>query len=329
MDAYVTLRTGSLHELRERVPQLEAWGLTGAMVGDHLFVQAPDQTRPTARRPMEPITVLATVASLSQRLHVGTIVSNLSFLHPALVLRQFAGLAALFGGERVLAGLGAGWNRQEFEAIGLEMPSFQSRMERLEESAHLARQLFDDGMASLEGSQVIARELPFSPLPAVPPRILLGGGSDRLLEIAGRYADVLDLNGSSRRSKVAGPDLLRADARRRLTTTVSDMEDSVVRVRTAARGAGRAEDAVTMSVLIGWLEFCRASEVEGVYERLCRDNGLPPQSLDDCPYALIGEPAQMIDKLQERHQRFGLNMVIIAGSIDPQRFCEQVLPKVH
>ncbi|MBV8719291.1 MAG: hypothetical protein JOZ65_29830 [Chloroflexi bacterium] len=82
-------------------------------------------------------------------------------------------------------------------------------------------------------------------------------------------------------------------------------------------------------MLIGWLEFCRASEVEGVYERLCRDNGLPPQSLDDCPYALIGEPAQMIDKLQERHQRFGLNMVIIAGSIDPQRFCEQVLPKVH
>jgi len=36
----------------------------------------------------------------------------------------------------------------------------------------------------------------------------------------------------------------------------------------------------------------------------------------------------MIDRLRERHERFGLDMVIIAGSIDPQRFCEEVLPHV-
>ena len=328
MQVYVTLRSGTKPDLRERIPRLEAWGLTGAMVGDHLFIQAPGQTRSEARRPLEPMTMLATVATLSERLHVGTMVSNLSFLHPALVLRQFAGLAALFGGDRVLAGLGAGWNRQEFDAIGLPMPSFQARMDRLEEAVHLARELFDRGMASIEGSQVVARELPLAPLPAAPPRILVGGGSDRLLDIAGRYADVLDLNGSSRRSKVAGPDLPGADARRRLTTTVADLELSVERVRSASAAAGRPGTAVSMSVLVGWLEFCRASEVGGVAERICRENGLPPQSLDDCPYVLLGEPAQMIDKLHERHERFGLDIVIIAGSIDPQRFCEDVLPHV-
>ena len=51
------------------------------------------------------------------------------------------------------------------------------------------RQLFDHGIASLEGSQVIARDLPLSPAVTVPPRLLLGGGSDRVLDIAGRYAD--------------------------------------------------------------------------------------------------------------------------------------------
>jgi alkanesulfonate monooxygenase SsuD/methylene tetrahydromethanopterin reductase-like flavin-dependent oxidoreductase (luciferase family) len=328
MHAYVTLRGGTLAELRERVPRLESWGLTGVMVGDHLFVQAPGQTRETARRPLEPMTVLATVATLSERLHVGTMVSNLSFLHPALVVRQFAGLAALFGGERVLAGLGAGWNRQEFEAIGLDMPTFSARLDRLEESANLARQLFDHGIATLEGTSVVARELPIAPVPRVSPRILLGGGSDRLLDIAGRYADVLDLNGSSRRGKVAGTDLLAADARRRLTTTSADLELSLKRVRCAAEGAGRPHDAVTMSVLVGWLEFSTASQVATIAERICRESGLPPQSLEDCPYALLGEPAQMIDKLHERRERFGLDMVIIAGSIDPQRFCEDVLPYV-
>jgi alkanesulfonate monooxygenase SsuD/methylene tetrahydromethanopterin reductase-like flavin-dependent oxidoreductase (luciferase family) len=274
------------------------------------------------------MTVLATVATLSERLHIGTMVSNLSFLHPALVLRQFAGLAALFGGDRVLAGLGAGWNRQEFAAIGLEMPTFAKRLDRLEESALLARQLFDSGMATIDGTWVVAHELPIAPVPAVAPRILLGGGSDRLLDIAGRYADVLDLNGSSRRTKVAGPDLPAADARRRLTTTSADLEESVTRVSCAAEAAGRPRNAVTLSVLVGWMEFCAASEVATISERLCRDNGLPPQSLDDCPYALLGEPAQMIDKLQERRERFGLEMVIIAGSIDPRCFSERVLPYV-
>jgi alkanesulfonate monooxygenase SsuD/methylene tetrahydromethanopterin reductase-like flavin-dependent oxidoreductase (luciferase family) len=274
------------------------------------------------------MTVLATVATLSERLHIGTMVSNLSFLHPALVLRQFAGLAALFGGDRVLAGLGAGWNRQEFAAIGLEMPTVAKRLDRLEESALLARQLFDSGMATIDGTWVVAHELPIAPVPAVAPRILLGGGSDRLLDIAGRYADVLDLNGSSRRTKVAGPDLPAADARRRLTTTSADLEESVTRVSCAAEAAGRPRNAVTLSVLVGWMEFCAASEVATISERLCRDNGLPPQSFDDCPYALLGEPAQMIDKLQERRERFGLEMVIIAGSIDPRCFSERVLPYV-
>ena len=83
-----------------------------------------------------------------------------------------------------------------------------------------------------------------------------------------------------------------------------------------------------MSVLVGWLELCRASDVTSVAERICRDNGLPPQSLDDCPYVLLGEPDRMVGTLKERHERFGLETVIIAGSIDPQRFCHEVLPHV-
>ena len=46
--------------------------------------------------------MLTTIAALSDRLHVGTIVSNVGFLHPALVIRQFAQMATLFGGDRVI-----------------------------------------------------------------------------------------------------------------------------------------------------------------------------------------------------------------------------------
>lgn len=325
MKAYVTLRTASLPELRERVRWLEGLGVTGVLLSDHLFIRRPGTSRSEARRSLEPMTTLATVATLSDRLHVGTIVSNLSFLHPALVLRQFAQLAALFGGERVLAGIGAGWNRDEFEAIGMDMPGFRERMDRFEEAAYLARQLFDHGIASVEGSQVVARDLPLSPQPAVPPRILVGGGSDRLLDIAGRYADMLDLNGSSRSGKVAGADLPGADARRRLSTTVADLETSVRRVRQASEAAGRPSNVVSLSVLIGWVEFCDAAQVPNVAARICAAAGLPPGSLEDCPYVLLGEPRQMVEALEQRRERFGLDSVVLMSAIDPQRFCDDVL----
>src|SRR5579871_4781519 len=203
MDVYFTVRSAPFGELRERVSWLEAHGAAGVFASDHLFV-ADGGPRANARRGSDPIVLLSTIAALSNTLSVGTSVSNIGFLHPALVLRQFAQLAALYGGERVYAGLGAGWNREEFEALGMSMPPFARRIDRLEEAARLARELFDHGIASQEGAEVQARELPLSPLPQTPPKVFIGGGSERVLEIAGRYADALDLNGTSQAGALRG-----------------------------------------------------------------------------------------------------------------------------
>jgi len=61
-------------------------------------------------------------------------------------------------------------------------------MDRLEEVLRLARTLYDRGLVSADGPHVVARDLPLSPVPATPPRLLVGGGSDRVLRMAGRYA---------------------------------------------------------------------------------------------------------------------------------------------
>ena len=58
---------------------------------------------------------------------------NTAWIHPALLLRQFSQLAVLIGWERVTAGLGACWSTEEFAALGLELPPFRTRMDRLEE----------------------------------------------------------------------------------------------------------------------------------------------------------------------------------------------------
>jgi len=174
--------TAGRSALRDRIAALEDAGATGVAVFDHVFLTRDGRPRRDGADPgCEPMTTLAAVAGLSDRLELQTVVMNTAWIHPALLLRQFSQLAVLVGGERVTAGLGAGWSTEEFAALGLELPPFRTRMDRLEEVLQLARTLYDRGAVTLEGTHIVARDLPLSPVPEQPPALLVGGGSDRVL----------------------------------------------------------------------------------------------------------------------------------------------------
>jgi alkanesulfonate monooxygenase SsuD/methylene tetrahydromethanopterin reductase-like flavin-dependent oxidoreductase (luciferase family) len=174
--------TAGRSALRDRIAALEDAGATGVAVFDHVFLTRDGRPRRDGADPgCEPMTTLAAVAGLSDRLELQTVVMNTAWIHPALLLRQFSQLAVLIGGERVTAGLGAGWSTEEFAALGLELPPFRTRMDRLEEVLQLARTLYDHGAVTLEGTHIVARDLPLSPVPEQPPALLVGGGSDRVL----------------------------------------------------------------------------------------------------------------------------------------------------
>jgi alkanesulfonate monooxygenase SsuD/methylene tetrahydromethanopterin reductase-like flavin-dependent oxidoreductase (luciferase family) len=297
--------------LREQIRSIEEAGMDGVFVTDHLFV-SHGKGRREAEGGGDPFVRLAMAGTLSERLMLGTSVVNIGLAHPALALRSFLELAALFGGGRVLAGIGAGWNREEFDALGMEFPALAARMDRLEDAAKLARALFDEGFAELEGAQISARELTLGAAPSPAPRLLFGGGSDRLLEIAGRYADIVDLNGSSRRLKLGGAHPVLRDMMRRFTTTVSDLEDSVARVRGSAAESGRDGDQIEFSVLVNAIRFCSQSDVAAVESELCAEAGIERQSLADCPYVFVGPPERMREQLAERAERIALRHLIAA-----------------
>lgn len=291
--------------------RLESLRVSGVVQGDHLFLPGPPPDDPLARMAADALTVLTTVAAHSRRLAVATLVANVGFHHPLPLLRKFAHLALLHGGKRVYAGLGAGWSRREFEALGKGMPPHRERLARLAETAQLARTLFDNGWASVDGAQVTAVDLPLAPAPPTPPRLLLGGGSPRLLELAGRYADHLDL---------APPPHRRGDNefQRPFLTTIDDLAES-------ARLARAGERPLTTSLLTTAVVFCDADSARNEEEALCAHVGLPWRALGDCPYVLIGEPAQMAEQVRERQERIGLDWIIVAeNAID--RFSSDVMP---
>jgi alkanesulfonate monooxygenase SsuD/methylene tetrahydromethanopterin reductase-like flavin-dependent oxidoreductase (luciferase family) len=330
--------TMNRREFAEVIRKIEGSGATGVSVNDHIFATSGGRSRRDAFDPTcDPLTTLALVAGLSDHLELEAIVINTAWTHPVLVIRQFAQLAQMIGGDRVTAGLGAGWSAEEFDAIGLTMPAFRRRTERLREVLVLSRALFDNGLASLEGDHVIARDLPLSPRPGKPPALLVGGGSDGILEMAGTFADVLDLHGHPDRGKVVGvtmQDARNGDALRRSLTTVEDLEDRIQLVRRASSDAGRCADAVTVSGSIFYTAYGSRSAVEEAERQLCEDWArIAHQSLRASPYLLFGEPRQMAEALRERKERYGLDRITLlteygikAAPPDPFRFCRDVLP---
>ena len=194
----------------------------------------------------------------------------------------------------------------------------------------LGRQLFDDGYGHLYGAEIVADDLPLSPDPGVPPRLLLGGGSARALQMAGRYADHVDLNSPTEAGKVSatigGAVTVVQDNRKRLAATVTGLEESVSVVAAAASEAGRPTP--TSSVMLTHVVSCPAGEIEANERRLCEQYGLEPLPLGQCPFALVGPPERMADLLEERAERLGLASVILPGSNDVEEFAISVFSRV-
>lgn len=328
-------------ELRARVRQLEDLGATGVSISDHLFVN-PTTPGGSILLSCDPLTTLAAVAGISDTLELQTTVVNSQWINPALLFRQFCQLAVFAGGKKVAAGLGTGWNSEEFAAIGEPMPPFGQRMSRLEETFRIGRQLFDQGTATVNGEFVSVKNLPMSPSPAVPPRLLAGGGSRRILEIAGRYCDVVDLHGApGKYGALKGRTLMEkhdASLRTIIQTTVDDTVEQVETVRSASLEGGRPADAVEIGMQFQHVIFTSSvSEVRDVEERLCREWGkVDYRPLDQIPAILIGDPRRMSDLLAERRDRFGLSRVIIKDydpysndKEDQIRFLAEVLPLLN
>ncbi|GLZ29661.1 F420-dependent oxidoreductase [Lentzea sp. NBRC 105346] len=103
--------------LRDQAQAVEGLGFDLLMMSDHVVV-TPDVAAQYPAPFYEPFTTLAYVAGMTERIQLGTTVLIVPYRHPLLTARMAANLNDLSGGRLVL-GVGVGWARQEFEALGI------------------------------------------------------------------------------------------------------------------------------------------------------------------------------------------------------------------
>lgn len=157
IDEQKHLRTASFAEIRELALATEAHGFDSIWVNDHLLYRQTDDGH--TRGIWEAWTVLTGLATITERVQLGTIVLCGPFRNPAVLAKQADTLDEMSGG-RVILGIGAGWHKPEFDAFGLPFDHLASRFE---DQAAIITQLLRTGESTHEGQFYSTRDAVLKP----------------------------------------------------------------------------------------------------------------------------------------------------------------------
>lgn len=135
-------------------------------------------------------------AAEATRLRIGTLVLNNDLRRPPVLAQDLATIDAMTDG-RLEIGLGAGWNRPEYEAAGLSFDPPAARLGRMQASLRMLRQALSEGRIEhgADGAYPAIRQdgLPRSVQRPHPP-FLVGGGGPSLLAFAAREAQIIGID---------------------------------------------------------------------------------------------------------------------------------------
>jgi alkanesulfonate monooxygenase SsuD/methylene tetrahydromethanopterin reductase-like flavin-dependent oxidoreductase (luciferase family)/predicted kinase len=172
--------------LRAVAGAAEDTGFAGLALMDHL-IQIPQVGRPFEAIP-EPLVTLGLLAGATTVLHLGTLVSPVTFRPAGLLAKSLATLDALSGG-RAFCGLGAGWWEREHTAFGLPFPAPRERLDLLEQAVPTLRALWAPGTGPAAGlPETTCYPRPVGALP-----IIIGGTGRRTLRLAATLADACNV----------------------------------------------------------------------------------------------------------------------------------------
>lgn len=165
----------------------EAVGFDSIWMGDHLLYR----DEPGERGPLEAFSLLAALAASTDRIALGPLVACLPFREPVVLAKMAATLDEIAGG-RLTLGVGAGWNRDEFDAAGIP---FGDRVGRSLEAYEIVRPLLAGERVTFSGTWYRTDDAVLLPRPARRIPLMVGSTGTRVLTAALGSADVWNLWG--------------------------------------------------------------------------------------------------------------------------------------
>ena len=202
-----SFNTESPASWRSLIAKTEDLGYSPFFLADHFM--GPGPAIESTFHPPQMLAAIPTIAMALEQtstLRVGCRVFCNDYRHPIVLAKEAATLDYLSEG-RFEFGLGAGWIKAEYDAVNLPFDEFPERFSRFAEFVHAYKAFMGGKPLNIDGDFVRWSGFHGTPSPAQSPwpPLMIGGGSKKILEFAGKEADIVSLNFNNR-SGVIGPD---------------------------------------------------------------------------------------------------------------------------
>jgi len=274
----------SAGEWKRKVEQVENLGYSTLLVPDHFVEQ------------IATIPALAMAAAYTKTLRVGSLVCSNDFRHPIMLAKEAATLDMLSNGRFEL-GIGAGWLKAEYDAIGIPFDPPRKRVGRLEEAIQVIKTYFQNDPIKYDGKYYDVQEgwgldrSPKSVQKPYPP-ILIGAGGKRMLSIAAREADIIGLT-IKVQANGTGPDPSDIG-----TTLTQKLE--WIQAEAGDRFGDIEFNIQTWAVAI-------TEDREQAAAQLAKKFPLPVNILLNIPYLLIGTIEEIACQIKSYHAQYGIS----------------------
>ena len=241
---------------------------------------------------LEPLTLLASAAAVTQKLRLGTSVLLGNTRHPSHLAKIIATIDFISNG-RVTLGIGFGSRESDYKAV--EIP-FEKRGSRAVEQIQLIKRLWTEEHVSHQGAHYRVHDATVLPRPIQRPHppVMIGGGGPRILRIAAREAQIVSL-------------LPPVDARGRRhirSMTLASVSEGVARLRRAKRFA---ELELNVIVTDAQVTDARQPLLAAVAAHLKS----AVTAIVATPFFLYGSRRSLVEDLLERRERLGISYVAL------------------
>ena len=278
----------------------ESLGFSTFHLADHLLGPGPalEKTNHPVQN-LAAIPAMAYAAAVTNTINIGCRVFCIDYHNPVVLVKSAMTIDMLSGG-RLELGLGAGWLAEEYAATGIAFDEPATRIDRLADVVEGVKAFRDDGHANVSNDTIHWRDFEGVPKPVSKPPIMIGGGSPRVLRLAGREADIVSLNFNNR-SGVIGPDGVQT----------SSEEETQKKLGWVREGAGERFDE--LEIEIGAYFTFVMDDATPVLENFAQMFGYSTEDMAKHPHALFGNVDQICDELERRRELHGISYVTVGG----------------
>ena len=287
--------TARINSLIEQVRLASSLGFDCALAGQH-YLSYPVQI-------LQPTPLLGRLAAESGDMRIGTGIVLLPLQHPVDMAEQIATLDQITGGKFIF-GVGLGYEKEEFEAFGLDATQ---RASRFEESLAIIKRLWTEDEVHFEGKHFTLHARPSGwPLQQPYPPVWIAANGHAPVRRAARLGDVWFANPHAK-----------------FETLAEQM--GIYREALAEYGTQQPEDVVVSRELFVAQTHDEAIRVARpalheryrVYARQGQDLQLPPgdrfeDDFDELAAGrfILGDPEECIEEIR-RYEALGFNLLII------------------